>query len=113
MKRLLDDGLAVLCDLLQSGGGTCHPETGDRLERLSRDWEDAGLHTGSALLMEVAGLLAQRRHGADQDPLALMDAVSRAARYTKLCRQKYSLDAAGARLNNTETDQEEDHETDS
>lgn len=111
MKHLLDDGLAVLCDLLQSGGGTCHPETESRLERLSRDWEDAGLHTGSALLKETAGLLAQRRHGGEQDPLALMDAVSRAARYTRLCRQKYSLDAAGERLKNTI--QEEDHETDS
>ena len=30
MKRLLEDGLAALCDLLQSGGGTCHPETENR-----------------------------------------------------------------------------------
>ncbi len=110
MKRLLEDGLAALCDLLQSGGGTCHPETENRLERLSRDWEDAGLHTGSKLLSETAALLAQRRHGGTQDPLALMDTVSQAARYTRLCYQKYSLDAAGERLKNTT--QEEDHETD-
>lgn len=111
MRRLLDDGLAVLCDLLQSGGGTCHPETESRLERTAQEWEDAGLHTGAKLLGETAALLAQRRHGAAQDPLALMDTVSRAARYTRLCQQKYSLDAAGERLKNT--NQEEDHETDS
>ena len=31
MKALLDEGLLVLSDLLQSGAGTCHPETAERL----------------------------------------------------------------------------------
>lgn len=107
MKILLDDGLAVLSDLLQSGAGSCHPETEERLEKLSRDWEDAGLHTGAALLSELAGALAARRHGGGRDPITLMALVGRAARYTKLCQQKYCLDAAGGRLCR-EDDQEED-----
>lgn len=110
MKQLLDDGMAVLCDLLQSGGGSCHPETEERLVRLARDWEAAGLHTGAGLLGETAEALAQRRHGGDRDPRTLMERVSLAARYIRICRQKYCLDAACARLNNIT--QEEHHETD-
>ena len=107
MKVLLDDGLAALSDLLQSGAGSCHPETEERLEKLSREWEDAGLHTGAALLSRIAGALAARRHGGGHDPMALMEVVGQAVRYTRLCRQKYSLDAAGERLCRDENKEDE------
>lgn len=98
MKALLDEGLLVLSDLLQSGAGTCHPETAERLHELSRDWEASGLHTGARRLDEIAQVLEDRRHGGTADPLALMALVGDAARYTQFCQQKYCLDTAGRRL---------------
>lgn len=118
IRALLDDGLSVLSDLLQSGAGSCHPETEARLERISQDWDDAGLHTGAKLLTQLSQALAQRRHGGDAGSLALMGHASAAARYIRFCQQKYGLDAAGERLCQSaeEYDEEQedfDHETDS
>lgn len=113
MKALLDDGLSVLSDLLQSGAGSCHPETEARLERLAQDWEDAGLHTGAKLLTQLSQALAQRRHGGATGPLELMEFTSAAARYIRFCQQKYGLDAAGERLMQAEEQEDFDHETDS
>jgi len=110
MRELLDDGLSALADLLQSGADSCHPETERRLERLGREWEDAGLHTGSALLAQIAQALAARRHGGEGEEPGLMELVDRCARYTRLCQQKYALDQAGQRLCRRENE-EEDHET--
>ena len=69
--------------MLQSGAGTCHPETAERLHELSRDWEASGLHTGARRLDEIAQVLEDRRHGGTADPLALMALVGDAARYTQ------------------------------
>ena len=113
MKALLDDGLSVLSDLLQSGVGSCHPETEARLNRLSQSWEDAGLHTGSTLLAQLAQALAQRRHGGESGPLDRMEKTGTAVRYIRFCQQKYGLDAAKARLNQVEEQEDFDHETDS
>ena len=117
IRALLDDGLSVLSDLLQSGAGSCHPETEARLNRLSQDWEDAGLHTGAKLLSQLAQALEQRRHGGGADSLKLMEHTAAAARYIRFCQQKYGLDAAGERLCQTSEEDEEqedfDHETDS
>lgn len=110
MKALLDEGTFVLSDLLQSGAGSCHPETGERLRKLARDWEASGLHTGAGLLEDIAQALEARRHGGTPDPTGLMERVWTAVRYTQLCRQKYCLDAAGRRLCQTgpERDKEEE-----
>ena len=108
MKALLDEGLLVLSDLLQSGAGTCHPETAERLQKLSQDWEASGLHTGARRLDEIAKTLEDRRHGGTADPLALMALVGDAARYTQFCQQKYCLDTAGRRLCQTEQAYEEE-----
>lgn len=98
MRTLLEDGLLALSDLLQSGGGSCHPETEQRLERCAEAWERAGLHTGSQLLSQTAQALARRRHGGGADPLELMELTGKAARYARLCLRKHALDAALARL---------------
>ncbi len=113
MKALLDDGLSVLSDLLQSGAGSCHPETEDRLNRLSQDWESIGLHTGSKLLAQIAQTLAQRRHGGQAGPLDLLEQTGTAVRYIQFCQQKYGLDAAKAKLNQVEEQEDFDHATDS
>lgn len=107
MKELLDEGLFVLSDLLQSGAGSCHPETGERLQGLSQDWEASGLHTGAQLLTQIAQALEARRHGGAGDPMLLMELVGNAARYTQFCQQKYCLDAAGRRLLQTENEEDE------
>lgn len=125
MKGILEDGLNALADLLQSGASSCHPETEERLERLAKEWEAAGLHTGAELLTNLGQALAQRRHGGGAgDPLNIMSLTGKAARYTRLCLQKYGLDAARERLNQAaepeedseeceEQEETEHHETDS
>lgn len=117
MKTLLDDGLAALSDLLQSGTASCHPETETRLARLAKDWEATGLHTGAKLLEELAQALAQRRHGGNVTAWNLMDLAGKAARYTRFCIQKYGLDSAKEQLNqiyeSEEEEEPENHETDS
>lgn len=112
MKGILEDGINALADLLQSGAASCCPETEERLARLAKEWEAAGLHTGGALLTELSAALAQRRHGGRAgDPLTIMALTGRAARYTRLCLQKYGLDAARARLNRAaEPDEDEESE---
>lgn len=106
VKTRLEDGLLALSDLLQSGGGSCRPETEERLAGCAKDWEAAGLHTGAALLSRTAQILALRRHGGGGDPAELMEAAGKAARYTRLCLQKYALDAACARLCGEENKEE-------
>ena len=110
MMSLLEDGLSALSDLLQSGAGSCHPETEERLSQLAQAWEGAGLHTGSQLLFQVSEALSVRRHGGEENPAALMELVGRAARYIRLCQQKYALDQAERRLCQQKYE-EEDHET--
>jgi len=106
MKALLEEGLFTLSDLLQSGAGSCPPETGERLQRLSRDWEASGLHTGAELLGQIAQALEARRHGGTGDPVLFLERVGKAVRYTQLCQQKYCLDAAGRRLRRTENEED-------
>ncbi len=124
MKGILEDGINALADLLQSGAASCCPETEEHLTRLAREWEATGLHTGAALLMDLSAALAQRRHGGEAgDLLHIMALTGKAARYTRLCLQKYGIDTARERLNQTveidedeETEEQEEtehHETDS
>lgn len=79
------------------------------MEALARQCEDTGLHTGAALFTRLGELLQSGRHQLSPEPLPLAEAVSRAARYVTLCRERLALDAAEEDWNN-ETEQNETEE---
>ncbi|MBQ7231198.1 MAG: hypothetical protein IJX04_09935 [Oscillospiraceae bacterium] len=88
MRTLLDDMERSLTDLLQMGLATAGPEMAKRLEEVSRRCGDTGLHTGAALMGELAGLLTQRSHAMDKTDLTLMAAICRTEHYITLCRTR-------------------------
>ena len=88
MTELLDDMELALTDLMQSGFSTGGPDAAKRMHNLSLACEDRGLHTGGALLSEIERGLSSRSHAVEKDDLSLAEAVCRAARYIRLCREK-------------------------
>ena len=109
LRGLLGELSGALADLLQSGADSLPPESADRMEVLARQSEDTGLHTGAALFTRLGELLQSGRHQLSPEPLPLAEAVSRAAHYVTLCRERLALDAAEEAWNN-ETDQNETEE---
>lgn len=92
MRTLLDDLERALTDLLQMGLATAGVDTASRMKELADQCESTGLHTGSALSSEIAGLLSQRSHIMDKTDLALTAAVCRAEHYIMLCRTRLTED---------------------
>ena len=88
MRALLDDMERSLTDLLQMGLATAGPEMARRFEGVSQRCEATGLHTGAALLSEIARLLTQRSHAMDKTDLPLTAAVCRTEHYITLCRTR-------------------------
>ena len=109
MKELLEEILEALAGLLQSGFATAPPLASEHFDELARRCEDTGLHTGAALFTRLGELLQSGRHQLSPEPLPLAEAVSRAARYVTLCRERLALDAAEEDWNN-ETEQNETEE---
>ena len=86
MRTLLDQMQRALTDLMQMGLATAGPDTAKRLEALSEQCENTGLHTGAALYAEIARLLSARSHTMDKTDLPLTAAICRAEHYITLCR---------------------------
>lgn len=88
MRTLLDDMERSLTDLLQMGLATAGPDMAKRLEEVSRRCEATGLHTGAALMGELAGLLTRRSHAMDKTDLTLTAVICRTEHYITLCRTR-------------------------
>ncbi len=88
MKELLDDLERGLTDLLQMGLATAGPDMAQRLEDLSAQAENAGLHTGASLFAGIAQLLLERSHSLEKTDRDLTAAVFRAEHYIILCRSR-------------------------
>ncbi len=88
MNECLNEVEQALADLLRSGLNTAAPAAAERLRDLAGQCEAAGLHTGAALLGELAAQLAARAHALDKDDLPLTETLCRLARYCELCAEK-------------------------
>ncbi len=88
MRQILDDMERTLTDLLQMGLATAGPEMAKRLWDQSERCEATGLHTGAALLSEIARLLDERSHSMDKTDLPLTAAICRTEHYITLCRTR-------------------------
>lgn len=88
MTELLDDMELALAGLMQAGFSTDGEAAARRLRALALACEDAGLHTGGALLSHLARDLNARAHSLEKDDLPLAAAVCRTVRYIQLCREK-------------------------
>ena len=88
MKELLQEIQQALADLLRSGLDAAGPTAADRLRRLADRCEDTGLHTGAALLTQLAGQLEARAHAIHKNDLPLTQTLCRLARYCDLCEEK-------------------------
>lgn len=100
MTELLDDMELALTDLMQSGFSTGGAAAEKRLHALAQSCEDAGLHTGGALLSEIEQALAARAHTVEKNDLPLAEAVCRAARYIQLCRERLQEEQIALRWQN-------------
>lgn len=89
MTECLEEMERALADLLQSGLTTGGPAAVPRLEKLAVRCEDVGLHTGGALLRELAAALSARAGRVEKDDEALSALFFRTARYLELCREKF------------------------
>ncbi len=108
MTELLKEIGQILGDLLRSGLDTGGPSAAEKLRALSGRCEAAGLHTGAALLDELAGKLAARPHALQKDDLPLTDTLCRLVRYEELCRQKLQEESVVARWQCLAEEQEQD-----
>lgn len=88
MTELLKEMERALADLLQSGLATGGPAAVSRLEKLKVRCGDVGLHTGAALLGELAAALSARSHRVEKDDQPAAAAFFRTVRYIELCREK-------------------------
>lgn len=86
MTDLLNEMETALADLLQSGLATC--SFGGRFQKLAEDCEARGLHTGAAMMEQIAVSLNNRAHALEKDDLPLTAVIFRAVRYISLCREK-------------------------
>lgn len=108
MRELLGEIEQLLGDLLRSGLDTGGPPAVEKLRALGGRCEAAGLHTGAALLTELADGLAARPHALQKDDLPLADALCRLVRYEELCRQRLQEEAVVARWQCLAEEQEQD-----
>ena len=97
MKELLDDLERGLTDLLQMGLATAGADMVRRLRELSDRAEGAGLHTGGALLSQIASLLEERAHTMEKTDLDTAAAVFRAQHYITLCSARLTEEDIRAR----------------
>lgn len=88
MNQLLQEIQRTLADLLQSGLATGGAPAVHRLRELSARCEETGLHTGSALLEELAAGLSARAHTLEKEDLSLSAVLCRAVHYVEFCREK-------------------------
>lgn len=93
MNDLWNEIEQTLADLLRSGLGTGGPAAAERLRALAIKSEDTGLHTGAALLTELADGLAARTHSIKKNDLPVTETFCRLIRYLELCREKQQEDA--------------------
>lgn len=88
MTELLQEIEQTLADLLRAGLDTGGSAAADRLRRQAGQCADTGLHTGAALLTNLADSLAARAHTIRKDDLPLADQLCRAVRYIRLCQYR-------------------------
>lgn len=89
MNHCLDTMEARLSDLLQTGLDTGGADAGAAFARLAEECEASGLHTGSALMERLAGLLEARAHALEKEDGPLLDALFTAEHYIALCRERW------------------------
>ncbi len=88
METVLEDMELLLTDLLQSGLATAGPEMGKRAQALADRAQTTGMHTGAALLTEIARGLGERRHQMEKSDSPLVGVLCRTSYYVELCRQR-------------------------
>lgn len=93
MIQLLDELEEALSDLLQAGADTGAIGEVPRFRTLAAQCEGWGLHTGSALVTELADLLEGRNHQLEKEDLSLTEVLCRTVRYLDLCREKLQEEA--------------------
>ena len=92
MNELLQEMEQALADLLRSGLDT-GSGAAVQLRALAVRCEDTGLHTGAALLTELADRLEVRGRTLNKDDLPLTETLCRLAHYRELCAEKYQEEA--------------------
>lgn len=93
MNDLWNEMEQTLADLLRSGLDTGGFAAMERLRALAVQCEDIGLHTGAALLVELADGLAARMNTIKKDDLPAAETFCRLIRYLELCRKKQQEEA--------------------
>ncbi len=89
MKSCLDAMEAGLSDLLQSGLDTGAALSAEKFARLSGECERCGLHTGARLMEQIADQLRRRGRMMEKEDGQLMDTISCAGHYIRLCLEKW------------------------
>lgn len=92
MNAMLDDMELALTDLLQTGLATASREAVKHFAELSQGTGAAGLHTGSALLKNISGLLDRRTHTEEKHDRELIETICRLQHYITLCRERLTED---------------------
>lgn len=89
MNQCISEMEAALADLLQTGLDTGAGSSAAELARLAERCEACGLHTGSALLARLSGLLEERAHTLHKQDGPLLELVFQTERYIALCRERW------------------------
>lgn len=93
MTELLNEIEQALADLLRMGLATGSETMPSPLRALAERCESGGLHTGAALLAELADGLAARAHTLNKDDLPLTETLCRLAHYRELCAERQQEEA--------------------
>lgn len=89
MNQCLNAMEARLTDLLQTGLDTGSTDSAADFQHLAEQCETCGLHTGHALMEQLANLLDRRTHTLDKQDGLLLDAIFQAEHYISLCQERW------------------------
>lgn len=89
MNHCLSAMEARLTDLLQTGLDTGAVDSAADFARLAEQCEACGLHTGHALMEQLANLLNERSHTLHKQDGPLIESIFQAEHYIALCRERW------------------------
>ena len=94
LEKLLREGEEILNDLFECGLESVLDETMRRIELISEECENRGLHQGAEDFRQLESLLRKKTHVMNFDLEPVIHIMRRISRYISLCKEHVTYDNA-------------------